>query len=213
MDLFITIKEASELVGKVEMTIRRAVKKAPRNMVSTDDKGRLLVDKSYIMSLYNVQSNVTVSETNNDVTIFALTKTIGSLNTRLHEANQIIGSQHKELTETNKMLLEAKNQTIDTTKVDKLEEKLEKQVEVIKELIEAQKPAIDTEKVKGLEETIKELESHRKEQLKTIKRQEDELSLPIEYAPIEKKFPLLEVISIGISVIAVGVFVYFMVNQ
>jgi septal ring factor EnvC (AmiA/AmiB activator) len=183
MELFITIKEASELVGKVEMTIRRAVKKAPSNMTATDEKGRLLVDKSYIASLYNVTENVTDvtpnvpihSGTNTDVTVLALTKeldnkqdTLNNLSNRLQEANTIINTLSNKLTETTKMLLESK------------------------EPINA-----DHDKVVILEETIRQLE--------------DELNAPIEPVnPIRKKsFPLLEVISIGVSIVFAGSIVFY----
>jgi septal ring factor EnvC (AmiA/AmiB activator) len=164
MELFISIKEASELVGKVEMTIRRAVKKAPSNMTATDDKGRLLIDKSYIMSLYNitesihnvtanVSDNLPIQTTNNDVAMLALTKelenkqdTLNSLSDRLQEANTIINTLTNKLTETTSLLLEAKESVY-------------------------------------------------------------------EEAPIEKKsFPLLEVISIGVSIVFAGAIVFYVLS-
>ena len=66
-------------------------------------------------------------------------------------------------------------------------------------MIDAPLPVVDTEKIDKLEEKGKKLEH--------------ELILPIEYEPIKKSFPLMEVVSIALSTIVVRAFIYFMVNQ
>ena len=66
-------------------------------------------------------------------------------------------------------------------------------------MIDAPLPVVDTEKIDKLEEKVKKLEH--------------ELSLPIEYEPIKKPFRLMEVVSVTLSTIVVGAFIYFMVNQ
>ena len=123
----ITIKQASLIVDKVPLTVRRAIYKAPEEVKGTNDKGHLLVDESYITNLFSVKSDVLVQGLPvRDKAIDKLTKeldnkqeTINSLNDRLRDAFQVIGSQTKditgltfELSEQNKKLLQEK--TINT---------------------------------------------------------------------------------------------------
>jgi len=139
MELMITIKEASDLVGKVPLTVRRVIYKAPENMKSTDDKGRLLIDKRYIVDHFKDNTNEPINDnTTNDKVFDKLTKeldnkqkTIDSLNERLRESFQVIGSQTKdikgltfELSEQSKKLLQVQT-PINDDKVEKLEETIQ----------------------------------------------------------------------------------------
>lgn len=135
----ITIKEASKIVDKVPLTVRRAIYKAPKELKSTNDKGHLLIDEEYITSAFAVNSNeleqsIPISDKSIDTLRNELNnkqKTIDSLNERLKEFNLIIGSQQqqllglsKSLSENNQKLLEAKEPNDDHDKVVILEERI-----------------------------------------------------------------------------------------
>lgn len=128
MQEMISIKEASALVGKVPLTVRRAIYKANDNMRSTDEKGRLLIDKEYIIEYFNVKPNEPIKDKviNDSSVISQLSNelnnkqlTINSLNDRLSETNMMLASQIQEintlstaLIESNQLLLETKEPII-----------------------------------------------------------------------------------------------------
>lgn len=101
----LTIKEASDLVGKAPLTVRRRIYAAPDDKKSTNEKGHLLVDKDYIVGVFNITSNEPINDHPiNDNSLLILSnelqnkqKTIDSLNDRLAESNHIIEGQRQEL--------------------------------------------------------------------------------------------------------------------
>jgi len=182
----ITIKQASLIVDKVPLTVRRAIYKAPNEVKSTNDKGHLLIDESYITNLFAVNSNVLEQGTPiRDKEIDKLTKesdnrqdTINSLNDRLRDAFQVIGSQTKDISG---LTFELSEQN--------------------KKILEAQKPIINDndDQIKELVETIKDLEN--------------KINTPIETIQVKKQFPLMEVLSVVISVVACGILAYYVFNS
>lgn len=130
----LTIKEAADLVGKVPLTVRRAIYKAPKDKKNTNNKGHLLIDKEYLLDIFNVKTNEPEqSKVINDNSLLILSnelqnkqKTIDSLNDRLQEANMIIGDQRQQITGLSntindkvQLLIEAQEEVIsDNTEVN-----------------------------------------------------------------------------------------------
>ena len=197
----ITIKQASKLVGKVPLTVRRSIYKAPEDKKATNEKGHLLIDREYIIDVFSVNSNVPEhSEPISDKAMILLSKqldnkddSLNSLNERLKESNIIIASQSQQikglttdLSKANQLLLDPKKDDNDKQEsLNNLNDSLSeahtiintltnKLTEVTQKPIETPGTIIDNSKIELLEGVITKLEDDKQESLNNLNNRLDE---------------------------------------